>query len=307
MDCDIGKKIYYLRKAKKITQNQLAQFLYVTPQTISKWESGNGTPDISLIPKIAIFFDISLDYLFNTADVQRVKTLALKYSVLKDDYSYSQAMSMIDSVLEDETISNAEKGEYLSLKGHIFLQKSRDSIKKAIEVTKEAMDYTDKQEERIPLELQIILLRTMNGEFREVRNESKGLFESNPKADTLYIYLETLTILCDYEEICNVIDSSDVRKIIDIKKDTMHIWIQYFRALAELNKENEARELYEMLIPLASQQDKFTITFTYLKMLSELKREEELAEIKGEALRLVDTIDYDEYVKKVIITQIETL
>lgn len=55
----IGEKIAKLRKEKHITQTELAEYLFLVPQTISKWEVGNGTPEISLLPKIASFFDVS--------------------------------------------------------------------------------------------------------------------------------------------------------------------------------------------------------------------------------------------------------
>ena len=48
-----------------LTQEELASNLYVTKATVSKWERGQGYPEISLIPKIANFFGISIDELFD--------------------------------------------------------------------------------------------------------------------------------------------------------------------------------------------------------------------------------------------------
>ena len=50
-----------------LTQEELASNLYVTKATVSKWERGQGYPEISLIPKIANFFGISIDELFDFA------------------------------------------------------------------------------------------------------------------------------------------------------------------------------------------------------------------------------------------------
>ena len=50
-----------------LTQEELASSLYVTKATVSKWERGQGYPEISLIPKIANFFGISIDELFDFA------------------------------------------------------------------------------------------------------------------------------------------------------------------------------------------------------------------------------------------------
>lgn len=61
----IGKKIRTLRKNKNLTQEQLAEVLSVTSQSVSKWENNVAAPDISLLPIIARFFGITMDELFN--------------------------------------------------------------------------------------------------------------------------------------------------------------------------------------------------------------------------------------------------
>ena len=60
---NIGKQIFFLRKSKGITQEQLAQKLGVTNQAVSKWESEQCLPDIQLIPEIADFFSVSINEL----------------------------------------------------------------------------------------------------------------------------------------------------------------------------------------------------------------------------------------------------
>lgn len=52
-----------LRKEKKVTQEQLATFLGVSPQAVSKWENGS-YPEGDLLPKIADYFSITIDYLY---------------------------------------------------------------------------------------------------------------------------------------------------------------------------------------------------------------------------------------------------
>lgn len=59
----IGKQIATLRKERGIKQEQLASFVGVSTQAVSKWENG-GVPDTELLPKIADFFSVSIDSLF---------------------------------------------------------------------------------------------------------------------------------------------------------------------------------------------------------------------------------------------------
>ncbi len=62
---NLGLKIKQLRKEHKLTQEMLAGALDVTPQAVSKWEMNLTYPDITLIPVIANYFEVSLDTLFD--------------------------------------------------------------------------------------------------------------------------------------------------------------------------------------------------------------------------------------------------
>ena len=60
MDLDkSGKLLSDLRKAKKMTQKQVAQILGVLPKTVSKWETKKGFPDVSLISALADIYGVS--------------------------------------------------------------------------------------------------------------------------------------------------------------------------------------------------------------------------------------------------------
>ena len=62
MDCKkIGKLIYQLRKEKNMTQKQIADEMNISDKTISKWERGQGCPDISLLQELSQILEISID------------------------------------------------------------------------------------------------------------------------------------------------------------------------------------------------------------------------------------------------------
>jgi len=71
----LSEKIKELRKKKGLTQEELASELNVSRQAITKWESGEGTPDLDNIRNIALFFHVSVDYL---VDSKTESTLDLK-------------------------------------------------------------------------------------------------------------------------------------------------------------------------------------------------------------------------------------
>ena len=62
---NIGAKIKELRKDKRITQEELAEYLHISSQAVSKWETGASSPDIDMLPKLAIYFGTSLDNLLD--------------------------------------------------------------------------------------------------------------------------------------------------------------------------------------------------------------------------------------------------
>ncbi len=65
MSKSIGEILRDLRKANDMTQEQVAESLGVSFHSISRWENGLSYPDVTLIPIIARFFDVSTDTLFD--------------------------------------------------------------------------------------------------------------------------------------------------------------------------------------------------------------------------------------------------
>lgn len=65
---DLGKKIMTMRNEKNLSQEQLAEKLNVTRQTISNWENGKFYPDIDSLVNLSKFFNVSLDNLLSYDD-----------------------------------------------------------------------------------------------------------------------------------------------------------------------------------------------------------------------------------------------
>ena len=62
---EFHKKLQDLRKQKGLTQEELAEALYVSRTAISKWESGRGYPNIDSLKAIAQFFGVTIDELLS--------------------------------------------------------------------------------------------------------------------------------------------------------------------------------------------------------------------------------------------------
>lgn len=83
----VGIKIAELRKIKGMTQEQLANSLHVTDKAISKWETGGGYPDISLLSKIAEVLSVSIDFLLTGKEPDLKPISKLELCAKKDDLS----------------------------------------------------------------------------------------------------------------------------------------------------------------------------------------------------------------------------
>ncbi|MDE7267605.1 MAG: helix-turn-helix domain-containing protein [Lachnospiraceae bacterium] len=75
-----SEKLLTLRKAKDFTQEQLAEKLDVSRQSVSKWESGQATPDLEKIVELSAIFDVTTDYLLKSSEIDdlSVKTEMLE-------------------------------------------------------------------------------------------------------------------------------------------------------------------------------------------------------------------------------------
>lgn len=62
-EINIAKQLLAARHEKKITQEELASYVGVSKAAVSKWESGVSFPDITLLPKLATYFNVSIDEL----------------------------------------------------------------------------------------------------------------------------------------------------------------------------------------------------------------------------------------------------
>ena len=63
---EFHEKLQELRKSRKLTQEELAEALYVSRTAISKWESGRGYPSIDSLKEISLYFSVTIDELLSS-------------------------------------------------------------------------------------------------------------------------------------------------------------------------------------------------------------------------------------------------
>lgn len=93
----IGAVIASKRKEKGVTQEELAKFLGVSTPAVSKWERAQAFPDITLLPEIAAFFNITVDSLMGYEPQLRNEQINYLYRRLSERF----ATEPFDTVLEE--------------------------------------------------------------------------------------------------------------------------------------------------------------------------------------------------------------
>ncbi len=79
MNMDFSEKLIALRKSRNLTQEQLAEKLNVSRQSVSKWESGQVIPDAGKLVEVSKIFDVTLDTLLKPTELDE---LSLKTDLL---------------------------------------------------------------------------------------------------------------------------------------------------------------------------------------------------------------------------------
>lgn len=75
----IGQNIAKWRRDKGLTQDQLAEQLSVSAQAVSKWENDVSMPDITMLPKLAEIFGVTIDQLFSREPEPETQYIAPEY------------------------------------------------------------------------------------------------------------------------------------------------------------------------------------------------------------------------------------
>ena len=90
---EFHEKLQELRKQKGLTQEELAESLYVSRTAISKWESGRGYPNIDSLKAIAKFFSVTIDELLSG---EKVLTIAEEDQKQKEAYLRDMVFGLLD-------------------------------------------------------------------------------------------------------------------------------------------------------------------------------------------------------------------
>ena len=86
----LSDKIYYLRKKAGMSQEELAEAVGVSRQAVSKWETGESSPDINKLLALSKTFEVTTDWLLSDEDPNEEKNEEVKNDNNENRYNYDQ-------------------------------------------------------------------------------------------------------------------------------------------------------------------------------------------------------------------------
>ena len=311
MKLTIGEKIALLRKERNITQTELAEYLFLTPQTVSRWEVGSGAPEITLLPKIATFFGVSIDELFGLTSLERTEDLVSKYSVLRDDRSFQEAMEYIDSQLQtidaflkngagDSTGLERDRDQLEAEKMHMWIQQGREAFQRAFAIADRFVRKTEGNPEH-PwyrcMRLQRDQLCGNIGRGRETLAERKKDLMEHPGEFSLLRYLAVLDDRQDYEAMLAVREAEGpVREIVfPPSGNNLSIWHRLIHAAAETGETGFVEQYMPAILEVCGEEDEFSFLMCLLDVYREEDQGEKLAAVKQRLRLLLPEVSCNKY------------
>lgn len=135
---NIGKQIRMYRLQKKVKQEELAAYLGVSTQAVSKWETESSVPDIALLPGIATYFGVQIDDLFQIShkeQFERIENMLWKENRIKRE-NFEQAVAFLEGVIREE-VDNATAYEYLA---DLYNHRAKSDHEKASEYAEKVLE-----------------------------------------------------------------------------------------------------------------------------------------------------------------------
>ena len=133
----LGNKIRKMRIKAGLTQEQLAEKLAVSGQSVSKWENDVSMPDIMLLPDIAEIFGVSIDELFDLTVAQKLKRIENRIEI--EEELSEQSFRDYESFLLQQLDEKNNRVEALSLLADLYHHRMECDSKRVSKYAREAI------------------------------------------------------------------------------------------------------------------------------------------------------------------------
>ncbi len=127
---EFGNNLRRLRKAAGYTQEALAEQLHLTGQAVSRWETGEGYPEITLLPALADLLGVTVDALLRRAELTGEEIYAIEGEALRlnQDGKREEAIALLETQLSlhpEADVLRDRLAKYLLQNAHFLLHEGK--------------------------------------------------------------------------------------------------------------------------------------------------------------------------------------
>ena len=247
---NIGNKIKELRRKSGITQDQLAQHLGISPQSVSKWETNTTMPDITLLPLLSKEFGITIDELFDLSSDIKLKRIEKKLDI--EESLSREDFYEFEHFLTEQLNETNDDYKILSLLANLYHHRMESDSKLVSKYAREVIMrhpeekdcqwLLNKAEGAVIWDWNIDNHNNIISFYKDVIKNDKG----TPKSSLPYLYL--IDNLLDDKRINEVKEYLDIYKTLPSHRDFLIPVYEAYIALGEYDLKKADQIMNDALI-----------------------------------------------------------
>lgn len=184
----IAENLRIYRKKLNMTQEDIADAVFVAPQTVSKWERGESTPDIEMLPALARLFGTSVDALLGTDRIHADEAKREVFCIAHEHYErgeYAKAAQV-----HREGLSRFPNDDGMLSELALSLAMLPDGLEEAIRICEKILAGSGSEKIKHTMRAALCLMFQMNGDADTAKRLAGTLPHVRESREEIYAALE---------------------------------------------------------------------------------------------------------------------
>ncbi|MBQ8407873.1 MAG: helix-turn-helix transcriptional regulator [Clostridia bacterium] len=244
---ELKNKLKELRSSHHMTQESVAEYLGVSSQTVSKWERGILSPDISLLPKIALLFKCSIDSLFDMELRWSIEHRCEFTAIIHDLHAKKDWDGIYRAWIREIELNPDHYGNYMDVMLHVLRKKlyKKEYVEKMLSLADHAEKCCTNDDIRNEV-YRIMLQICAESEDKKIKEKGKYYYNKLPQLrHSREIYAKFVMSGDEYQSQVK----KNIIRLIDMAECSVRQLIQTEMTLEEqLFYYQKAASLYEIVL-----------------------------------------------------------
>ena len=193
----IAENLKKFRMEKGLTQEDVANFLRITPQSVSKWERGETYPDITFLPALANIFETSVDRLIGMDEIrtkEAVWDIHNRATNAMKEEKYGEAAEIYRDALK---IYPNKPGMLLGLASVLALS---GDTKESIELIETGLPLSENEKQKATMRASLCFLYAKAGEGEKAKNLAYHLPHTRESREVITSLLDSIKTEEEFDE-----------------------------------------------------------------------------------------------------------